>query len=360
MREKITERYDALDGLRTIAALCIVAMHVAFNLDYEIPALRQTNVLYFFDNFTYLFMIISGFGMCCGYYERVSRGEITPSEFYRKRYEKVLPFFACLVLLDLFLNFSVNSLIEGIADITLVFSLLPNPDISVIGVGWTLGVIFLFYLLFPFFCFLLDNRKRAWIAFVVAVFYNVASEVYFLDTNHVIEGFRNRTNFAYCAMFFVSGGILYLYRDIISKKVDKYRLFVMTAAWAATLSYIFRPDGCSIILRNLWQLLIFVIWVCYAIGTNGKILCNACTKFISGISFEIYLCHMIVFRLVEKLGLHYMFGKRWIAYLFTVSIVIIGAMIFSILARRGLKLLTNVIFRISNEMKVKSGKRGAE
>lgn len=32
---------------------------------------------------------------------------------------------------------------------------------------------------------------------------------------------------------------------------------------------------------------------------------------------------MIIFRLVEKLGLHYMLGKGWGGYLFTVAAVII-------------------------------------
>lgn len=345
------ERFESLDGLRTIAALGIVAMHVAFNLNYEIPVLRETNVLYFIDNFTYLFMLISGFGMCCGYYERVSRGKITPSQFYKKRYEKILPFFACLVLLDLIMSFSVNSLIEGIADITLVFSLLPNPNISVIGVGWTIGVIFIFYLLFPFFCFLLENKKRAWIAFAVSIFYNIAAELYFLDTTHVIEGFRNRTNFAYCAMFFVTGGMIYLYKDIIREKIHKYRIVALVIAWASTLGYVFRPDGVSIILQNLWQLQIFAMWVCYAIGTNGKILCNKVTSFISGISFEIYLCHMVIFRLVEKLGLHYALGKGWAGYLFTVVIVIIVAVLFSAVTQWAIKAMRNILCRKSIKTK---------
>lgn len=345
---KKAERFESIDGLRTLAALCIVAMHVAFNLDYEIAALRETNVLYFIDNFTYLFMLISGFGMCCGYYERVSCGEITPSKFYKRRYEKILPFFACLVILDLIMNFSVNSLIEGIADITLVFSLLPNPDISVIGVGWTIGVIFVFYLLFPFFCFLLENKKTAWLAFVVSIFYNVSAEIYFLDDSHVIEGFRNRTNFAYCSMFFMAGGMIYLYKDIICEKVHKYRIVVLVIAWASTLGYLFRPDGVSIVFQNLWQLQIFTTWVCYAIGTNGRILCNKVTSFISSISFEIYLCHMIIFRFVEILGIHYILGKGWKGYLFTVAIVIIGAILFSVVVQWAIKCIRNYVVKLLN------------
>lgn len=30
------------------------------------------------------------------------------------------------------------------------FNLLPNPDIAVIGVGWFLGTVLTFYMLFPY------------------------------------------------------------------------------------------------------------------------------------------------------------------------------------------------------------------
>lgn len=57
----------------------------------------------------------------------------------------------------------VHSLYDGFAELTLVFNLLPNPRPS-IGVAWFLGVIFLFYMLFPFFVFMIENKRRAWIS----------------------------------------------------------------------------------------------------------------------------------------------------------------------------------------------------
>ncbi|WP_158223266.1 hypothetical protein [Fibrobacter sp. UWS1] len=44
---------------------------------------------------------------------------------------------------------SISELYQAFADLTLAFNLLPNPDISVIGVGWFLGLVFLFYMIFP-------------------------------------------------------------------------------------------------------------------------------------------------------------------------------------------------------------------
>lgn len=53
--------------------------------------------------------------------------------------------------------------------------------IEVIGVSWTLAVIFVFYLLFPFFCFLIGNKKRAWGVAVAALVFNLLCGTYFFD-----------------------------------------------------------------------------------------------------------------------------------------------------------------------------------
>lgn len=133
--------YDAIDGLRTIACIGIVMMHIKENNTYEISGFLYNSIIASFTNFVFLFMVISAFGMCCGYFEKMLNNQISLESFYVKRYRKILPFFALLVLLDVVISPSKKALIEGIADITLLFGLFPN-NISVIGVGWFLGLIF--------------------------------------------------------------------------------------------------------------------------------------------------------------------------------------------------------------------------
>lgn len=55
----------------------------------------------------------------------------------------------------------VGELWEAFANMTLSFGLIPGNDISVVGVGWFLGVIFLFYMLFPFFVFLMGTKEAS-------------------------------------------------------------------------------------------------------------------------------------------------------------------------------------------------------
>ena len=141
----MTERYDNLDGLRALSCVAIIAMHIKANADYQIDSWLFQNVVAAWGHLVALFLMISGFGMFCGYYEKSKSGSIDLNNFYIKRYKKILPFFITLIVIDMVMDRSLGHVIQGITEATLVFGLLPNNQPEVIGVCWTLGVIFLFY-----------------------------------------------------------------------------------------------------------------------------------------------------------------------------------------------------------------------
>lgn len=75
------KHYGAIDGLRAIAAIGIVMMHVASNNSYEISEFVYEQVIPSFTNFVFLFMTVSAFGMCCGYYEKIIHNQISVVDF---------------------------------------------------------------------------------------------------------------------------------------------------------------------------------------------------------------------------------------------------------------------------------------
>ncbi len=338
MQNRKQERFRSIDGLRAISAIGIVLLHVRQECDYEIEGFIYNKMIPSLTHLTLLFMMISGFCMCCGYYEKMRDNKISITEFYTRRYQRIWPYFAILVLMDLLLGFSKEALMEAFADLTLVYALLPNFKMSVLGVGWTLGVIFLFYILFPFFCFLLKDKKTAWFTLAVAVIYQIVCVSYFMNNDHVIEGFRMKLNFLYCAVYFVAGGIIYLYREVICTWVAKYRYIVLGLFFIMWWSYyaVSLPRA----LEGTWFAVLFALLLCYAVGTSGKILNNKGMHFLSDISMEIYLCHFGVLRVAEKLGLKYCFGNGIGAYLFTGIFTISGAVAFSVCAKRALKVIS--------------------
>lgn len=67
-----SERYGALDGLRVYAAIGIVLMHVLSNIGVKPSENYMTETLIpWFTDFTLMFMVVSGFSLCCGYYDKV-------------------------------------------------------------------------------------------------------------------------------------------------------------------------------------------------------------------------------------------------------------------------------------------------
>ena len=313
------QHYDAIDGLRTIACFGIVLIHVQANSSYNISGFVYDKLIASFTNFVFLFMVISAFGMCCGYLKQVLNNKISLETFYFKRYNKILPFFAFLVLIDIIMSPSKSALIEGFADITLLFGLFPN-NISVIGVGWFLGLIFAFYLIFPFYCVLIKTKKRAWAAFIISLLLNYVGGSYF-DIG--------RTNIIYCICYFIAGGLIYLYLKELEQFSIKFRWICLGIIIVVVVLYFFTGGN------TITMLLVSASMLIYALGINQRgVLSNPFTKFISSISMEIYLSHMVIFRLVERLGINTIIGNGWGQYAFTVVTVLVGTVIFSVILKK--------------------------
>lgn len=229
--------YGAINGLRAYAAIGVALMHIKANGNYAIPGFFSESFISSLGEFVYLFMIVSGFSMCCGYYDRILNNKITVGDFYGKRYKKIWPFFAVLCLLDFVISPSYTALFETFADLTLCFGFLPNANISVIGVGWFLGVIFVFYLIFPFFCWLLQSKRRAWCSFVIALVFNILCQIYFFNSDHMLAGFDYRSNFLYCSVYFFAGGLIFLYREKLGELCGKLRIVSFIACILAAVVF---------------------------------------------------------------------------------------------------------------------------
>lgn len=334
-----SKRYGGLDGLRTIACIGIIMMHMRANNTYAIQSYAYDTIIKSFTNFVFLFMVVSAFGLCCGYRDRMLDGTLSIENFYKKRYSRILPFFAFLVLIDVLMERSRAALIEGFADVTLLFGLFPN-DIQVIGVGWFLGLVFAFYLIFPFFCVLIRTKKRAWVAFILAVIMNYVFSAYFGIGRH---------NIVYSLCYFLAGGLIYLYREPLEVFSRKHRVICIgIAIGAITLYYaVYHRIGDTTAVA---ELLVSGALMTLALGSrqNG-ILQNRFTKFFSSISMEVYLSHMVIFRAIEKIGMNAMFGNGWLQYFATVSVVLAGAILFSAVCRRALTALNSRLLASDGE-----------
>ena len=348
----MNERYSSLDGLRAFAAIGIAIMHILANIDIspDKNSFLYGTVIPSLTNFVYLFFMISAFSMCCGYYDRMKSGQISMNAFYKKRYQRILPYFALLILIDCLAPHGANKhelstmatgtvesfnpilsqLYESFADLTLCFNLLPNADIKVIGVGWYLGIVFLFYILFPFFVFMLDNKRRAWKSLILTfVFCYIAIDYFYTDKFINFEVTRH--NIIYSAPFFVVGGGIFLYRKPLADFVKDYRWLVLTVCWLAAVGYwMMSSSGFGFVIA---MSVLCGLWLIYAIGTEGCILNNKVTHYLSNISMEVYLCHMMAFRGVGMLHLSRYIQQPDFLYWLTCILTLAVAIIFSHIAK---------------------------
>lgn len=342
------DRYDSLDGLRAYAAIGIMMMHIqatiavrpsgGFLYETFIPSLTH---------FVYLFLVISAFALCCGYYEKFKTGAITPNAFYKKRYSRILPFFAILVLIDVCIPHSPNkyemarmaaggmaesstflhSIYDGFSELTLAFNLLPNPQ-PPIGVAWFLGVIFLFYMIFPFFVFMMDNKKRAFVSVIICYVFCFMAVDYFL-TDKFINWKMDRHSIVYDAPFLALGGLVFVYKDYIKPFVNRFKWPFLVLCIGLTCVYWFVAATHEGFLFVVVMSLITGAWLCYAMGSNGKVLSNKVVKYLSGISMEIYLCHMMCLRAVQALHIDNYISNIYVVYWITCVLTLGVAILFS-------------------------------
>lgn len=299
-------RYNNIDFLRFIASLGIVMVHVLKNIDfYDMPSQGaygyiSTLFLMRMEKFVSLFFLISGFSISCGYYHRVKDGNISMNDFFTKRYRRILPLFAAIVLVEagyLFVTHNMETIgiiFESVADLTLVYSFLPAASISIVGVGWALGVIFAFYIIYPFIVFCTWTKKRGWISLLVAVFLSYSARTYFSGAGSITN-----CNIAMWAQYFIAGVIIYLYIDQISAWIEKSKLLSLGVfVFGFFLAFFVSLD--SIFLENVKNLLSWSIVLISALGQDWSMSETRIVKLCSQYSFDIYLLHMMVLRLLQK------------------------------------------------------------
>lgn len=329
-------RNNNMNFIRTVACILILFMHVKHNYNFNF----SINSLDFINNagrLVPLFFVLSGYSLCSGYYDRIKSNKISIYDFYKKRYIRILPFFALLTFIDIFStmildkSISLDILYESFANISLLYGFLSNINISVIGVGWSLGIIFAFYILFPFYCFTIWTKKMAWCSFFLSLIYNYLCSTYFLYNGSVAN-----VSLLRWSCYFYLGGIIYLNKEFITNFFQQKNflvsviignLLVVCGFYIVLIGINTNSDNTTISLTIAYMLSFSLI----LIGTmcpENILFVNKFTSLISGISFEIYLSHMLIFRIIEITYIKYQTTFNIIQYLFICILTLVGSIIF--------------------------------
>ena len=124
----------------------------------------------------------------------------------------------------------------------------------------------------------------------------------------------------------MAGGLIYLYRDEL-KRLKNIRIVAVVFLAITASAYYFLSQN------DLVMAVFSVAIIIFAITTNGKLGENKLIKKLSSISFEVYLSHMMIYRVLEKLKINHMFGLNAISYGVTAFLTLAGAIAFSYIAK---------------------------
>lgn len=116
------------------------------------------------------------------------------------------------------------------------------------------GCHFVFYMLFPFSASI-GNKKRAWGVAAAALVFNYLCGSYFN---------AGRTNIVYDAIYFIAGGLIFLYRKELAEFAVKSKVIAGAILLIATVAY-FAVGG-----NTLTMLFFCVAALVYTLGCNRE------------------------------------------------------------------------------------------
>ena len=131
----------------------------------------------------------------------------------------------------------------------------------------------------------------------------------------------------YSFVFFMVGGMVFIYKEEI-EKVSSMKWISIILLVISSGIYFFVTDMTVVMLLIGVCVLIMSLFI-----SEKGFLINPITKFLGGISFEIYLCHMFIFRIVEKLHLLDVTDNDYINYILVFIAVFAGTIVFAYVAK---------------------------
>lgn len=187
------------------------------------------------------------------------------------------------------------------------------------------GSHFRILLLVSFFVVALWTRRRAWFSLWIAIALNYLCKTYFavgdMAASHICLQWM-------CC--FVAGGVIYLYKDCIIQWNRRHpRLDWVSITVGLLLTLTFFPAWGQL-FSTVKSIGGFALIMVGALTDRRKLLANTFTRIISDISLEIYLSHVFILRVIQKVGIIQRLSNPTIAYVVTVLFTVFGSIVFAV------------------------------
>lgn len=202
---RVSDRIAGFDLVRGLCAMAVAAYHVM--------SWNQWANLYTWGTYgVYIFFVLSGASMYVAYGERFARG-LAVTRFLGLRLARLMPLYLLAMVVTIARDFSregfdPQSLWAGFLNLFFLFGF-GNPGVTsqVVG-GWSLGIEFVFYLLFPVALSLASGRH--WLLMLVLAFASQHVFIHFTLTNgqHMTANWPAYTEFLSFIFYFAAGCVI--------------------------------------------------------------------------------------------------------------------------------------------------------
>lgn len=152
-----------LHSLRGIAALAIIAFHLAPVGEITLPSSLKF-ISRYFGTGVLMFFVISGFSLFHSTVPYVGR-ENWLKTFYVKRFFRIAPLFytMLLVYIGLYYYLAGNKPLMGdlLLNLTFIYNFFPGKHESMVMAGWPIGIEMIFYSMVPMLIIFITSWRRA-------------------------------------------------------------------------------------------------------------------------------------------------------------------------------------------------------
>jgi peptidoglycan/LPS O-acetylase OafA/YrhL len=311
-KQAAASRIDSLDILRGLSALAVAVYHLSIFSELTNDGSRANNVIAILGNYgVECFFIISGF--CFFYlYSQASWNRKSLTEFHIKRFFRIAPLFYLAMTSNLVLGekvgpgFSARMLAENLS---LTFGFF-HPNHALVVGGWSIGIEYVFYLVFPLLALVTRRKSLLWIltfAFLVLAWPWNFHKVYQAISSDQFHTYVQIPNHAF---LFLLGGILADLRSRIQWRIA-WPWFMLTLG---VLALIFFPRGPVFYnhidvmagwLRVWYVVACFLMVALFAFFEVPRNPLRTVLVFLGNASYSIYLLHPLI-----MLGLSRLMGNN--------------------------------------------------
>lgn len=156
----------ALDGLRAVAVLLVMAFHAWYNapaMDPGLESIARQQPIWYGQTGVQLFFVLSGFLLFLPYSSWILNGGRRPSalKFYRRRALRVGPaFWAAVLILAAAAPWTLATVGYAVLHLFFIFNFVPHVSGQFDSVFWTMAIEVQFYALMPLLAAVLNKGSR--------------------------------------------------------------------------------------------------------------------------------------------------------------------------------------------------------